>query len=437
MAVDPAKAGAVASVEGSAAPWIILASFGTTGDILPFLTIAVGLQERGHRVLLLAPRLYEPVLQACGLRVRFFGTDEQVRSILDDPALWDERRGFGVAWRGVVPHLDLLREMVAGLPATDRCVVLCHPLLVPAAVIARAARPDLRIVSACLSPATLRSCHDLLAVGSLRIPGWLPMAWRRALWQMVDRAWIDPFLLPGLNACRRANGLPPVARFFDHMLRSPDASIGLFPSWFGPPQPDWPASFLAGDFPGPLPGPAPSLALPLERFLSQGEAPIAFTPGTGHRHATGYFEAALEAMGRMGRRGLFITPHAAQVPKDLPSYVLWQAHAPFRPLLPRLAALAHHGGIGTTAEAFRAGIPQLIVPYAFDQFDNALRARNLGVAELVPASRLTASRLQARLTHLIGSPEVTQARAALAGRIAAGPGAGWLLDRIEFAAGID
>jgi UDP:flavonoid glycosyltransferase YjiC (YdhE family) len=75
---------------------------------------------------------------------------------------------------------------------------------------------------------------------------------------------------------------------------------------------------------------------------------------------------------------VLLTPHREQVPQRLPPGMLWLPYVPLRALLPRAAALVHHGGIGTTAEALRAGVPQAIVPLAYDQFDNAARVEALG-----------------------------------------------------------
>ena len=201
------------------------------------------------------------------------------------------------------------------------------------------------------------------------------------------------------------------------MLRAPNASVALFPDWFAAVQPDWPRPCAQGDFMLPA-ATGPGLSVELEAFLAAGDAPIVFTPGTGHRHAAAFFDAALLALRRLGRRGIFVTPHAAQLPPALPDSVLWQAHAPFAALLPRVAALAHHGGVSTTADAMRAGIPQLIVPFAYDQFDNGLRAKRLGVAEVLLARRLSGARMHERLRRLLAAPSVRQSCRELAARMA-------------------
>jgi rhamnosyltransferase subunit B len=188
------------------------------------------------------------------------------------------------------------------------------------------------------------------------------------------------------------------------LIAVPDLSLMLCPEWFARTQPDWPQPLLRVDFP--LYEPNPNLAIEpaLARFLASGDAPVVFTPGTGNRQGGYYFRCALEALRQLGRRAIFLTPHAEQIPSDLPDHVLWQAYLPLRTLLPQVAALVHHGGIGTTAEALRSGTRQLVVPLAHDQFDNAARVEALGAGLVLPASRLNAARLERSLRRLFAAP---------------------------------
>jgi rhamnosyltransferase subunit B len=411
-------------------PLIIVAASGTGGDILPFLVLCQALQRGGHRVVMLVPHFHEAVLASSGVPFRTFGSTEQWQLLLDDPKLWDERNGWGVIWRGLAPHLGAINHLVQALPDQEDCVVLCHPILLPMSALARSVRPDLRIIAAYLAPSNLCSSHDMLTAGSLRIPAWVPIGWKQALWKMIHKGWIDPLTLPSLNAARSQHGLPAVTHFFEHMLTTPDASVGLFPNWYATVQADWPQPFLQGCFVRDQVSVQLELPPALEQFLSDGEAPIVFTPGTGQRHAKPFFDAATRALKLLGRRGIFVTPHAEQLPDALPASIMWQAYAPFAPLLPRVAAVVHHGGVGTMAEAFRAGIPQLIVPYAYDQFDNALRAKRLGVADILLARRLTPARMRKQLQHLLCADEVRQACSGIACKIAQEPGLPVVLEQL-------
>jgi UDP:flavonoid glycosyltransferase YjiC (YdhE family) len=78
-------------------------------------------------------------------------------------------------------------------------------------------------------------------------------------------------------------------------------------------------------------------------------------------------------------------------------------------LLPYCAALIHHGGIGTCSQALRAGIPQLIQPYAFDQFDNGARIEKLCAGRTIPQGSFRALKISTCLQDLLTSPEVTTA----------------------------
>lgn len=433
----------------SAQSLIIICTSGTGGDIHPFITIAQALQARGRRVLVVLPRFHEALAVAAAVPYKTLGTVEEFQAALANPLLWDERKGWQVIWNAAVVHLNALHDLVAGLPSDEPCVVLSHPLLLPAAALARAARPQLRIVSTSLAPSNVCSSYDIACIGSLRLAPWVPRWARQALWKLVHTIWINPVALPALNAARKAHGLPAVSHFFRHMLSAPDTTVGLFPAWFAASQPDWPTPFVSGDFVGkltqvaaPLTSASPvALSANVEQFLAAGDAPVVVTPGTGHQHAAQYLHSALQAVAALGRRCIVVTPHAAQLPAhllahlpgSLPASVLWQRFVPFDTLLPRVAAVVHHGGIGTTAEALRAGTPQLVVPFAYDQFDNGLRAHRLGVAEVLAAQQLTAQRMQPLLARLLTAPEVQVACQAFAQRMRQDALTTTLIDQIESA----
>jgi rhamnosyltransferase subunit B len=363
--------------------------------------MAIALRNAGHAVTLLAPDLHEPYVRQAGLAFHPLAVDP---AVLDDPHLWDARKGFGVVWRATRPAMAQLPAFVAALPESTRCVLLVHPLALPEADLCRFARPGTKIVAAYLAPSNLPTVHDPLMMGPLPIPRWLPFALRRWMWRQIGARLIDPVALPDVNVARRACGLPGVPGLLEFMISVPDLSLMLCPEWFARTQPDWPQPLLRVGFALYEPNLELAVAPELARFLAHGDAPIVFTPGTGNRQGGHYFRCALDALRQLGRRAIFLTPHAEQIPRDLPDYVLWQAYLPLRTLLPQVAALVHHGGIGTTAEALRAGTRQLVVPLAHDQFDNAARVEALGAGLVLRASRLNAVRLEHSLRCLLAAP---------------------------------
>lgn len=383
---------------------------GSAGDLFPFLKMALALQGAGHAVTVLAPDLHEPYVRRAGLAFLPLFVDA---AVLDDPHLWDVRKGFGVVWRATRPAMAQLPVHVAALPKDTRCVLLVHPLALPEADLCRAVRPGTKVVAAYLAPSNLPTVHDPLMMGPLMIARWVPFALRRWMWRQVGKRLVDPVALQGVNAARRAFGLPLVPGLLKLLMAVPDLSLMLCPTWFASTQPDWPQPLLRLDFALYEPNPDLAISPELARFLASGDAPIVFTPGTGNRQGGHYFRCALEAVGQLrqlnqlgqpGLRAIFLTPHAEQIPPDLPDHVLWQEYVPLRALLPQVAALVHHGGIGTTAEALRAGTRQLVVPLAYDQFDNGARVKSLGVGQMLHASRLNTTRLTRSLHGLLAAP---------------------------------
>jgi UDP:flavonoid glycosyltransferase YjiC (YdhE family) len=129
-----------------------------------------------------------------------------------------------------------------------------------------------------------------------------------------------------------------------------------------------------------------------------------------------FFAAAVDACRRMGRRGILLTRQSGQVPAELPASVIHVPFAPFSELLPRCAALVHHGGIGTTSQALRHATPQLVMPMAHDQLDNADRAVKLGVAATIKRRKFTGRNVAGALAALLNKPGLRDNCAAAAGR---------------------
>jgi rhamnosyltransferase subunit B len=251
-----------------------------------------------------------------------------------------------------------------------------------------------------LQPAAFRSIHD-----APLMPGWIPPSLRSAVYALLDYLVLDRELAGDINAFRSQLGLPKARRIFASWVHSPQKSIGLFPDWFAPPQPDWPTQTELAGFVFLDEGPRP-LDPALSAFLAEGEPPIVFTPGTAMRHADLFFEASIQASIEMGRRALLLTQYPDQVPSPLPDGVATFAYVPFAAVLPHSAALVHHGGIGTVAQALAAGIPQLVRPMAFDQPDNAARVQRLGVGLSIRPDHYKPRTVAGMLHTLLNSQDV-------------------------------
>ena len=184
----------------------------------------------------------------------------------------------------------------------------------------------------------------------------------------------------------------------------------------GAPQPDWPAQTLVTGFPFyDQAEHGQGIDPDLERFLDAGPPPVVFTLGSSAvQHPGNFYHESLAAVRRLGCRAVLLLGSNA-LPGPLPLGTVAFPYAPFSRVFPRASVIVHSGGIGTCAQALAAGRPMLVVPFAFDQPDNAARLKRLGLARTIPRKHYTAQRLYTELEHLLKDPAYA-ARAALAAR---------------------
>ena len=412
---------------------ILVVTVGSAGDVHPFVAVALALRERGHRVTVATNPYFAPLLEQVGLPLRPIGTVEQFEQVAVHPDLWHQARGFGVLAAMIDHHTPLVYGLVERETDGGDAVVVSHPLAFGARI-ANEAR-GVPLVTVHLSPASIWSL-EAPPVPSLliRSVGAWPRPCRRLVVGLSDRV-ADRYFGPGLNGFRARVGLPPVRHILSRWCHSPQRVIGLFPDWFAAPQPDWPSHSALTGFPLYDERSLAGLPRPLEAFLAEAEAgralPVVFAPGSSNRQARRFFATAVDACRRLGRRGVLLTRYPEQLPDGLPSEVLHAGYAPFSALLPRAAALVHHGGIGTCAQALAAGVPQLVMPMTFDQPDNAARLERLGVSRAVPPRRFAGARVARELDALLASDAVARRCARISQRFRGADPVGQTCDLIE------
>lgn len=369
----------------------VVSALGSAGDVHPFIAISQTLQSRGHRVQMIAAPYFEPRIRRAGIGFTPLGAPGDFERLLQRPELWHPRRSGRFLIDELLNHLlDAVAVTTAAISQPGDTVLVGSTLSWGVRLVQE--HSGLPAATVHLSPLCLPSAVRPPVLPGIGDLSWLPVWALRALQSAVERLLIDPWVAPRLNRIRAGMGLAPVRRVLSRWLHSPDLVIGAWPDWFAPLQPDWPAQTRTCGFPlfDERPhhgsGSGNGLDAALDAFLSAGPAPIGITPGSAMAHGAAFFARALEACTALGHRALLISPFPDQLPAALPAGALQVPYAPFSALLPRLKGLVHHGGIGTSAQALAAGIPQLVVPFAHDQFDNAARLRRLGVAVTLDAA---------------------------------------------------
>ncbi|MDB5307685.1 MAG: glycosyl transferase [Gemmataceae bacterium] len=376
----------------------LLVSIGTAGDLLPFIAVGKALRRRGHDVTVLGNGYFRDVAEREGLRfVAVIPAEEHLeRSRRRNE--WGMRQSFREGGKNLLADMPRVYEAVAAHYVPGETVVAAAGMMFGARIAQE--KLGLPLATVHLSPICFRSACDDVAW-----PRWMPRPLRRAIFGAIERG-IDHFYGSEINAFRSRLGLAPASRILSHWWNSPQLVLGFFPDWLSPPLPDWPANVQLTGFPL-YDALTPFTAdRELDAFLAAGSPPVVFSHSSAVLDGNRFFADSVAIARTLGRRAVLLTPHAGQVPRPLPPGV---CHFPFVPhsrLLPRAAALVHHGGIGTAFQGLAAGVPQLVVPVFLDQPDNGRRLERLGVAATVRRGTYRRRAVTRKLDHLLRSAEV-------------------------------
>jgi rhamnosyltransferase subunit B len=387
---------------------ILFTSFGSYGDLYPYIAIGIQLQKLCHRVTLATSAGYREKVESEGLgfvpvRPNVSLEDREMKRLF-----FDRRRGSERVIRAIA---ELVRESYEDTlnAASDADVIVTHPIALAAVAVAEKRR--LPWISSVLAPISFLSAYDPPApplapwIISLRHfgPGVMRIIWNLA--KRSSRNWIRPVI-----ELRQELGLPTGSNPIFEGSHAPGLVLALFSSILAAPQPDWPKQTLIAGFPF-YDGPEKVLPVELEAFLQSGPPPVVFTLGSSAVGAAGnFYSESLKAVNRLRVRAVFLTgSHTQTLEESISSDVFVWPAAPHALLFARASAIVHQGGVGTTAQAMRSGRPMLVVPFAHDQFDNAERVRRLGMAKVVPRSRYRASTAAAKLKSLLENASYRQA----------------------------
>ncbi|GIE99414.1 glycosyltransferase [Paractinoplanes rishiriensis] len=420
---------------------VLILTMGTRGDVQPFVALAQELRRRGHEAVLGAPERFADVVGGRG--VDFAGVDDGPLRLLDDASAVG-----GVAAGGVRAKLALMRRMPAMFtrvledcwriasagPGAGADVIVHNGQVMAGQHVAE----KLGVPAVLALPMPMYVPTGEFPWLGQQFPSWLPAAVNRLTYAGMKA----PSLMFGRTVDRWRAGLDLQRRRGRHdPLRDPDGGPALVLHAVSPavlPRPrDWPpAAQVTGYW---FADRLPDAAEPIlgERDVVGGSAPLVFV-GFGSMAGPDPAETTrvvVQALRAAGVRGVLAPGWGGLCGVPSASDVVLAGEVPHESVFPRMAAVVHHGGAGTTAAAVRAGRPQVVCPFVGDQPFWGDRMRRLGVApEPIGQRRLTAAALAAAIRQAIGDASINDAACRLGERVRAEDGVAVAVDLLEQAA---
>jgi rhamnosyltransferase subunit B len=384
---------------------IIIGAIGTSGDTLPLIELGRHLMAAGHEVDFIGLAYFENRAYGAGLRFLPAGPPRLFEAMASDPSVWDWHVGFRSLWKVLGAAMADTFAAVDRLRRDDSVLVGSS-----GAVGIRLAQEkfNLRAMTVHMSPFYFFSREENCLGGLGAWPHWLPLAMRSAVLNVIDRFYIDGACVKDVNALRRSIGLSEERHIFTRWIHSPDRVACAVPKWFASSQTDWPNNSVSVAFPVAQTAESWAPCAELAAFLANGDAPIVVSACTGAGAASTFFQRAIEAAQIANQRVILVSRFRNQIPQPLPSFAFLIDYAPFDQLFAHASAIIHNGGIGTMVLAMRAGLPQIIVPFAYDQFFNGMRLVTLGGGMVVRRQR-TSTELADVIRHLFNSPTLNAA----------------------------
>jgi len=340
----------------------LMATHGTDGDVLPFARLGRVLRARGHDVTLLTHALYAEPVREAGLEFVPVDTMSEFEHNLADTALLVDADQPGQ-----------LREFFERSSLFDQLRVECDELV-------KRHRPGETVLVG-------RAASDMSVVVAAEVTGAprasLALSPTQLLALAGAAATFQAMAADGVDAVRRGFGLGPVGDWVQ-WLGGSDLGLAMWPRWFDLAGPMAPYGTRLTGFV--LPDEVEDDTLPEQaaRVLDGPVAPILITGGTGRLLHKQFYQVCVDACRDLDRPVLVVVRHPDLVPDPLPPGMTWLPRLPFRVVMPRVAAVVHHGGIGTIARAILSGTPQVILAHDVDRPDNAQRLAHRHIAEWLP-----------------------------------------------------
>jgi sterol 3beta-glucosyltransferase len=394
---------------------ITITAVGSRGDIQPYVALAAGFIRAGHEVRLSAPKIFSGLIAEHG--IPHLPVSMNPQEIVNHPAV----QAASKSGNYILFLRALFREGGALVQTyLNEVFAYCQEgeavisSMIPYGAYDAAAKRRIPFIQTYLGP--------VYPTAAFAAPGIsLPVHWgwvNRLTFEIIDQSFWQ-FFRPIQNRWRREKlGLPPFPFLGPHreIRRNAPVVMGYSPIVV-PKPPDWPPGnsvtgywFLEeAEHWRPPEG--------LESFLEARPKPVSVGFGSmPERDSPRMTRLIVEALRMSGQRCVFLSGWAGLGGGQLPDTVFPVESVPHAWLFPRVAAVVHHGGAGTTAAGLRAGVPSVLAPYTSDQFFWARRVEALGVGpKSVSYHKLDPERLAAMIQQAL-SDEAMRERAAEIGR---------------------
>lgn len=397
-------------------------TIGSQGDVRPYVALGVGLKASGHDVRIVTHVGFESLVREHGLDFAPVAGDPResadnrvLRALHDDG---DNKRRWSRTFKEVDAPLmrQRLRDCWEACSDAEVLIVSILPYLFGYAIARKLQVPLVRAFYFPTSPTRMYAAEF--------VPSWLQgnqrinlasyKVQRQFLWQ-IARPWVA-------GACRDVLGIKKMPFFepFGELDRQQQLLLYAYSSAVAPPPPDWGewidvTGYWFLDRPTEWKPPAA-----LEDFLADGPPPV-YVGGFGsmtNREPAELARAVVRALSLTGQRAVVLTGWGGLSPSELPRDIFAVDWVPYDWLFPRISAVVHHGGAGTTAASLRAGLPTVVIPFILDQFFWGKRVFELGAGPRpIPRKSLQAETLATAISAATTDPGMRERAAALGARI--------------------
>ena len=373
---------------------VVISSFGSSGDFNPCLGLGRALKQKGIDVLFLSNPFYEKTITNADLQFCSSGEYFDVfKEIADNPDYLHPRRGPKAVWKLVLKTVPVMYHAMAELIERENPDMVASHILEYGGMIAAM---DRSIPHATLSP-TPMGWFTTNPPGHFHFTE-LP-AWRRKLQSRIMKWLMNIAFKYSLAPMCRKESIPDLVKSFDDVYGKAVLNLGFWSDLLkGPCKDDPPNSTICGFVRDEHIKDWPDVPADIAALCEHEKSPVVVGLGsTASLHGEVIYKKVVKACRALNWPCLLIGRGLERY-ADPQKAILAADFAPYGWVFPRAGLVVHHGGLNTTAETLRAGVPGLIIPHAYDQFDNAIRTQKMGLAKRLKPRHITADVIQTILS---------------------------------------